>query len=352
MSSRQPERVDVVIVGVGASGATAAKVLSEAGLRVVGLDRGPYLDHRKHFSGDELKFLNRGYIAPNQELSPRTYRTGDQEEALPYPFSPCPQLVGGGTVHWAGWFPRAMPCDFRMRSLHGDVEGATLADWPISYDDLEPHYTKVEWEFGCSGLAGANRHEARRSRGYPTPPLAPTAFAVKFYEGCARMGVNAFPLPMALVTRPHKGRDTHNQTGFWNQYGDPTTTKSTTLTSFVPEALATGRFELRPDCYVSEIVLRPRKGGALHGCRWPGEPAGRGHRHPVPGRDRNGAASAPVDIERVPGRIGEQQRARGKECDLPRVPLLRRAVRQGQRPRLRLQRRDGERRHLRLLRDR
>jgi choline dehydrogenase-like flavoprotein len=255
VAGTRPERVDVVIVGVGASGATAAKVLSEAGLRVVGIERGPYLDHRVHFSGDELKFLNRGYISPNHELSPRTYRTGEHEEAAPYPFSPCPQLVGGGTVHWAGWFPRAMPCDFRMRSLHGDIEGATLADWPISYDDLEPYYTKVEWEFGCSGLAGANKYEGHRSRGYPTPPLPPTAFAVKFYEACARMGINGFPLPMAIVTEPHKGRDTHNQTGFWNQYGDPTTTKSTTLTSFVPEALATGRFELRPDCYVSEVLL-------------------------------------------------------------------------------------------------
>jgi choline dehydrogenase-like flavoprotein len=253
---KKPVAVDAVIVGVGASGATAAKVLSEAGLRVVGLDRGPWLDHRTQFSGDELKFLNRGYITPNHYLTPRTYRDSEDKTAEPYPFSPCPQLVGGGTVHWAGWFPRAMPCDFRMRSLHGDIDGATLADWPISYDDLEPYYTKVEWEFGCSGLAGANKYEGPRSKGYPTPPLAPTAFAVRFYEACRRMEINAFPLPMALVTEPHKGRDTHNQTGFWNQYGDPTTTKSTTLTSFVPEALATGRFELRPDCYVSQVLLR------------------------------------------------------------------------------------------------
>ena len=62
---KKPVAVDAVIVGVGASGATAAKVLSEAGLRVVGLDRGPWLDHRTQFSGDELKFLNR-------DISPRT----------------------------------------------------------------------------------------------------------------------------------------------------------------------------------------------------------------------------------------------------------------------------------------
>jgi choline dehydrogenase-like flavoprotein len=257
MQVSKPDPVDVVVVGVGASGGTAAKVLSEAGLKVVGLERGPFMNHREQFSGDELKYLNRGYIGPNHDLNPRTYRNSADEEAELYPFSPCPQLVGGGTIHWAGWFPRPLPCDFQMRSLHGDVEGASLADWPIGYDDLEPYFTKVEWEFGCSGLEGANKFEAPRSQGFPTPPLAPTAFAVRFYDACARMGLNAFPLPMALVTEPHKGRDTHNHTGFWNQYGDPTTMKSTTLTSFVPEALATGNFELRPDCYVREVTLGP-----------------------------------------------------------------------------------------------
>lgn len=253
MDKKNPERVDVVIVGVGASGATAAKVLSESGLRVVGIERGPFLDHREHFSGDELKFLNRSYLAPS--LNPRTYRTDASVEAELFPFSPCPQIVGGGTVHWAGYFPRPLPSDFKMRSLHGDIDGATLADWPISYDDLEPYLTKIEWEFGCSGIGGANIHEGPRTRDYPTPPLPPTQFGLRFYRAAARMGISAFPFPTAVVSKPHKGRDTNNHTGFWNQYGDPTTMKSTTLTSFVPEALETGRFELRPDCYVREVTL-------------------------------------------------------------------------------------------------
>ncbi|MCU1585956.1 MAG: glucose-methanol-choline oxidoreductase [Microbacteriaceae bacterium] len=252
---RKPDVVDVVIVGMGASGGTAAKVLSEAGLTVVGLDRGPWLSPQTHFSGDELKFLNRDYLGPDPALNPRTVRHDLNSKAEITSFSPVPQLVGGGTVHWAGWVPRPMPSDFKQRSLHGDIEGASLVDWPITYDELEPYLSKIEWEFGCAGLARSNKFEPPRSREYPMPPLPPTAFAAKFYEGCERLGINAYPFPIALASTSYKGREPANHTGFWNQFGDPTLMRSTTLTSFIPDALSTGRFELRPDCYVREVTV-------------------------------------------------------------------------------------------------
>jgi choline dehydrogenase-like flavoprotein len=62
---KKPESVDAVVVGLGAKGGTAAKVLSEAGLKVVGFDRGPWLRAREHYSGDELKFVNRNYMWPD-----------------------------------------------------------------------------------------------------------------------------------------------------------------------------------------------------------------------------------------------------------------------------------------------
>ena len=77
---KRPEPVDVVIVGAGAGGATAAKVLSEAGLSVVGLERGPWLKP-EHASGDELKFLNRNFIWQDPKVKPRTYRPNDKAEA-------------------------------------------------------------------------------------------------------------------------------------------------------------------------------------------------------------------------------------------------------------------------------
>lgn len=265
-NGKRPAPVDVLIVGAGASGGTAAKVLAEAGLKVVALERGPWLRPAEHFSGDEIKYVNRNYVWPDAKLSPRTVREDEHSKSELFPFSPVPQLVGGGTVHWAGWLPRPMPSDFRQRSLHGDIDGANLADWPITYDDLEPYLSKVEWEFGCTGLDGADAYAPPRSTKYPSPPAPPTRFGKKFYEGCEKLGINAFPLPHAMVSTAHKGRNPANWTGFWNQYGDPSTTRSSTLTSFIPEALATGNFELRPDCYVREITLHPdgRAKGAVY----------------------------------------------------------------------------------------
>jgi choline dehydrogenase-like flavoprotein len=248
--------VDILIVGMGAAGGTAAKVLSEAGLKVLGLDRGPWLRPKEQFSGDELKFINRGYLAPDQRLSPRTFRTDDSSPAVITPFSSCvAQMVGGGTVSWAGWMLRPHKSDFLMRSLHGDIGGSSLVDWPIRYEQLEPYFTKVEWEFGVSGIAGADKYETPRTKDYPTPPLPPTRYGRLFYETCKKLGINAFPIPQAMVTKSHKGREGWNYNGFWTGYGDPGTAKSSTLTTFIPEALATGNFELRPDCYVRQVTV-------------------------------------------------------------------------------------------------
>ncbi|MEV8112372.1 gluconate 2-dehydrogenase subunit 3 family protein [Pseudarthrobacter oxydans] len=254
--ARKPEKVDVCIVGAGATGGTAAKVLTEAGLSVVGLERGPWLTP-KDFSFDEIKYLGRNYLHPDMRIKPRTRRLDENSKSEIFPFSPLPQMVGGGTVHWNAWMPRPRPSDFRQLSIHGNIDGASLADWPISYDDIEPYLTKIEWEFGCSGLDRESPYEVRRSRPYPTPPPPVTAFGRKFYEGCESLGIDASPVPQGLVTREHNGRPAAECTGFWNLYGDPGLSKSTTLTSFIPSALATGLYELRADCYVTRVNVGP-----------------------------------------------------------------------------------------------
>ena len=158
--NRKPERVDAVIIGAGASGAAAAKVLTERGMRVVALEKGPWRT-KESFGGDELANVNRYNLWPDPILNPRTSRSSAADEAEVDLFCPVPQMVGGGTVHWQGWLPRFTPNDFRLRSIAGELPGTTLADWPIGYDDLEPYYDRVEWAFGVSGQAGANSTRVR-----------------------------------------------------------------------------------------------------------------------------------------------------------------------------------------------
>ena len=254
IDNKKPEPTDVCIIGGGASGATAAKVLTEGGANVVVLERGPWRK-AKDFSPDELANVNRYFLTPDPRLHPRTYRETDTETADVQPFSPTPFIVGGGTSHWTGWVPRMFEVDFEMRSRHGDIPGADLADWPISYADLEPYYDKVEWSLGVSGDAGANIHEAPRSRAYPLPSLPSTRYAKRFREGCENLGLNAFQMPIAMRSKPFGGRPATLQSAFVQTMGDPSGTRGGAAQTFVPDAVATGRLDLRPWCTVRELQV-------------------------------------------------------------------------------------------------
>jgi choline dehydrogenase-like flavoprotein len=253
----KPDRSDVCIIGAGASGAAAAKVLTERGMKVVALERGPWRT-RETFGGDELANVNRYNLWPDPLLNPRTHRTSADEEAAVDLFCPVPQMVGGGTVHWQGWLPRFAESDFKLRTIVGDLPGTSLVDWPIGYDDLEPYYTKVEWAFGVSGQAGANKFEGPRSKGYPCPPMPMSRYAEKFHRGCGALGWNSFPTPQAALSQPYNGRPATVVSAFAQQHGDPTGTRSSALNVFVPDAVATGRYDLRPDSYVRELTVDER----------------------------------------------------------------------------------------------
>ena len=157
--------VDFVIVGSGAAGGVMAKELSTRGFSVVVLEQGPRIDPAK-FEHDEFKYLFHNGIS---NPSPVSWRRTEQEEArvgggeLLYA-----RLVGGSSVHFTANFWRLHEIDFHERSRLGGIPGADLQDWPISYADLEPYYTKVEWEVGVSGEPGP--FDPPRSRPYPMPP--------------------------------------------------------------------------------------------------------------------------------------------------------------------------------------
>ena len=91
-------------------------------------------------------------------------------------------------------------------------------------------------------------------------------YAQKFHQGCHALGWNSFPTPQAALSRPFDGRPATVISAFAQQHGDPTGTRSSALNVFVPQAVATGRYDLRADCYVREITLdeRGRAKGAVY----------------------------------------------------------------------------------------
>ena len=135
----------------------------------------------------------------------------------------------------------------------GAIPGTGFADWPITYADLEPYYTKVEWEIGVSGLAGASPFDPPRTKPYPMPPLPVKSSGVLFERGARKLGLHPFPAPMAINSKPYLGRAACVHCGFCHGFACEVLAKASSLTTVIPEAEATGRCEVRPESYVSRI---------------------------------------------------------------------------------------------------
>lgn len=246
------DEVDFVIVGSGAAGGILAKELSTNGFRVVVLEQGPYLKE-PDFSHNELQVFNLHQLTNNPAVQVTTFRKTPEDTARPQPCVMYGRCVGGSSVHFTANFWRFHEIDFFERSKVGEIPGTSFVDWPIRYADLEPYYTKVEWEVGVSGLADASPFDPPRSKPYPMPPLPVKGSGVIFERAARKLGYHPFPAPMAILSRPRAGRSACVNCGFCLGFGCEVGAKSSSLAAMIPLAEATGRCEIRPNCYVHKI---------------------------------------------------------------------------------------------------
>lgn len=254
---KENEAVDFIVVGSGAAGGVMARELSLAGFTVLVLEQGPRLG-AADFEHDEIKYFVLNGITNNPTLSPQTFRRDPASKAtrvqggnsLTYA-----RIVGGSSTHFTANYWRFHDIDFHERSVLGSIAGTGFADWPISYQELEPYYTKVEWEVGVSGLAGASPFDPPRSKPYPMPPLPVKSSGVLLERGARKLGLHPFPAPMAIASQPFRGRPGCVHCGFCMGYGCEVTAKSSAIYTTLPEAEATGRCEIRPESYVFRVEL-------------------------------------------------------------------------------------------------
>ena len=248
------DEVDFVIIGSGAAGGVLAKELSTNGFRVVVLEQGPYLTEAD-FVHDEVKVFQENILTNHPELQPNTFRKTVDEKAVPQRAVAYGRCVGGASVHFSANYWRFHEIDFVERSKVGPIPGTGLADWPITYDDLEPYYTKVEWEIGVSGLAGASPFDPPRSKPYPMPPLPVKSNGVIFERAAKKLGYHPFPAPMAILSQPRPGRSACVNCGFCLGFGCEVGAKSTSLSTVIRMAEKTGRCEIRPNSYVYRVEM-------------------------------------------------------------------------------------------------
>lgn len=248
------EPVDFAIVGSGSAGGIIAKELSGAGFDVVVFEQGPYRTPRD-FTHDEISVL---YLEELQGGGPKvhqqTFRRDGSEVATVPPYgNPAwyAQTVGGSSVHFSGNFWRFRQSDFMERSLLGPISGTNFADWPIRYEELEPYYTRVDWEIGVSGAPGPS--DAPRSKPFPVPPMPVKSSGVLLERGARKLGLQAQVEPLAILSRPHNGRPACINCGYCMDFGCEIGAKSSTLATMIPLAEASGHCEIRAQCAVFRV---------------------------------------------------------------------------------------------------
>lgn len=234
--------VDACIIGSGAAGGVLAKELAEAGMSVVVLEAGEWLDTRRDYVNDELSMLGR--------FEWDDLRITDGNDPLRLGRVNTGRAVGGTTVHYTAMTLRLDPGDFRMASADG-----VGVDWPFGYDELAPYYAEVERMLPVSGP----RSSAWTSGApYPHGELPWSAKDHLIGAGLDKVGYRTEMTPHAIATGPVDGRSPCMYYGFCTD-GCKSDAKGSVNVNYLPKAVAAGA-EIRPGCFA--VRIETEKGAA------------------------------------------------------------------------------------------
>ena len=248
MSKQQSnQKVDVLIIGAGASGAAVAWSLAETRMQILCIEQGDWVNPANYPSTQrdwEMAGTRDYAISPNIRKLKADYPINDEESPIAIANY---NAVGGSTILYSAHFPRFHPSDFRVRSLDGVAD-----DWPISYFDLEPFFTLNDHNIGVAGLTGdpALPHHAP-----PLPPVPLGTMGETMARAFNQLGWHWWPSDTAIITREHEGREPCANIGSCN-VGCPKGAKSSADVSYWPVALRAG-VQLKTRCRVREITVGP-----------------------------------------------------------------------------------------------
>jgi len=255
---------DICIVGSGAGASPVAYTLAKAGAKVVVIEKGPWLTEKEFFKdelaislrdsynpklADEQHVIEEEYVTENGE----SYWQGESTSDSGWSFWNG-NVVGGSSNFMSGYFHRLKPIDFRLKTEFGAINGANIADWPISYDELEPFYAQVESEIGVSGKVVKHPHQEPRSTvDFPYPPLAEHAVSTWIDEAAASIGFHAMPVPRAVLSQPAMGRKSCEYSGYCSSYGCSSGAKGSGRAALLNHGVATGNLTIIANAKVYKI---------------------------------------------------------------------------------------------------
>ena len=261
------ETVDAVVIGSGAGGGCAAKVLACAGIKTLVLERGEWAKGDV-LGEDDLASQRSPCLClgpgPGGVRTRKCHYHDNGNFGVVSPWNAA--CVGSGTVTYGAMAWRFLETDFRLKSHYGELPGSSVEDWPINYDDLEPFYCQAEREIGVSGSNEGNPFAAPRRRPFPMPPFSLDPESKLVWETGKKMGLHPFHIPFLRNSIPYNGRPAcihqHACVGFQC----PIDAKNGSQNTVLPIALASGNCELRIRSMVTELVVDDS--GRLTGVRY------------------------------------------------------------------------------------
>jgi choline dehydrogenase-like flavoprotein len=250
-------KYDVIIIGAGAGGGVVAGILAEAGRRVLLLERGRSESFRE-IGRDHLRNQRLSQYGVNAGPEPRHVRSVGGQAIRPnhWGYQNNAAIVGGGTRVYGGQAWRFMPTDFKMASTYGVPDSSSLADWPITHEELAPFYAKAEHELGVAGDASAMWHLPTYAADYPMPPTLLNKQGATVRKGAAALGWRTLPVPLAVNTIPRDGRPACIHCQHCVGFACPVDAKNGTQNTLIPRALMTGRCELLTEVMAEKITIR------------------------------------------------------------------------------------------------
>lgn len=243
------EKVDVAIVGAGASASVFASVLSRAGKKVVMLEQGPDWQMSDLISseiwGRRLKAVAPAILEGKDRLG-YSYNAG--------------WGTGGAATHYFAMFPRLLPIDFNMKSEH-----SRGLDWPFSYNDLAPYYDRVAQDIGISGDAKAEERWRPPGQPYPMPPIKTFRHGDVWLKGFEALGIKTARATTGINSVDYKGRPACLYDG-WCNAGCPIGALANPSMAYLGDARQKGA-EVRSFSYVTR-VLTNSKGDRVTGVEY------------------------------------------------------------------------------------
>ncbi len=251
---------DICIIGSGAGGGPIALELAKAGKSVLVLEKGSWLTEKDYYK-DELACCVRSVYTPQlkdeKHVIEEQYQDGswqgESTEDSGWDFWNG-NVVGGSSNFMSGFFYRLKEKDFRLLSEFGSIKGANIVDWPISYDDLEPYYTKAETEIGISGhVVNHNFQEPRSTKDFPYPPTLEHPIVKNIDNACKKLGFTSLQTPRAVLSQAAMGRKGCEYSGYCGSYGCSTGAKGSSRAALLNRAIKTGNCKITPNAKVYKL---------------------------------------------------------------------------------------------------